>query len=119
MFFFFQAEDGIRDHCVTGVQTCALPICSRRRRALADRGLSACSGGLERGRSGAKQPRSLSGDADGDNLVLFRIQVLHHRSCRGEGDFVLSRTASEDQANAYLLVSYHVCPVLSLTLRDV
>src|SRR5260221_3791002 len=25
-FFFFQAEDGIRDHCVTGVQTCALPL---------------------------------------------------------------------------------------------
>src|SRR3712207_7420097 len=29
MFFFFQAEDGIRDIGVTGVQTCALPI-SRR-----------------------------------------------------------------------------------------
>src|SRR5436190_1592054 len=28
VFFFFQAEDGIRDHCVTGVQTCALPIYS-------------------------------------------------------------------------------------------
>src|SRR5438034_11723314 len=28
MCFFFQAEDGIRDHCVTGVQTCALPICA-------------------------------------------------------------------------------------------
>src|SRR5689334_24629610 len=27
-FFFFQAEDGIRDGTVTGVQTCALPICS-------------------------------------------------------------------------------------------
>src|SRR5262249_56987596 len=27
-FFFFQAEDGIRDWSVTGVQTCALPICS-------------------------------------------------------------------------------------------
>src|SRR5207249_5885118 len=27
-FFFFQAEDGIRDRNVTGVQTCALPICS-------------------------------------------------------------------------------------------
>src|SRR5229473_4329117 len=26
MFFFFQAEDGIRDKLVTGVQTCALPI---------------------------------------------------------------------------------------------
>src|SRR5207248_8541216 len=25
--FFFQAEDGIRDRTVTGVQTCALPIC--------------------------------------------------------------------------------------------
>src|SRR2546430_9484358 len=44
-FFFFQAEDGIRDLTVTGVQTCALPIslpaflasrartCSRRYRA--------------------------------------------------------------------------------------
>src|SRR5438445_835359 len=29
--FFFQAEDGIRDIGVTGVQTCALPIFSRRR----------------------------------------------------------------------------------------
>src|SRR5574340_1656973 len=28
LFFFFQAEDGIRDLLVTGVQTCALPICS-------------------------------------------------------------------------------------------
>src|SRR2546429_7021865 len=26
LFFFFQAEDGIRDVAVTGVQTCALPI---------------------------------------------------------------------------------------------
>src|SRR3989454_4567685 len=26
IFFFFQAEDGIRDYKVTGVQTCALPI---------------------------------------------------------------------------------------------
>src|SRR5690606_41008265 len=28
-FFFFQAEDGIRDFHVTGVQTCALPICGK------------------------------------------------------------------------------------------
>src|SRR5688572_32523933 len=28
IFFFFQAEDGIRDLTVTGVQTCALPIWS-------------------------------------------------------------------------------------------
>ena len=29
IFFFFQAEDGIRDYKVTGVQTCALPICDK------------------------------------------------------------------------------------------
>src|SRR3712207_6939304 len=35
LFFFFQAEDGIRDIGVTGVQTCALPISGRpaRRRS--------------------------------------------------------------------------------------
>src|SRR5256885_17003821 len=31
LFFFFQAEDGIRDYKVTGVQTCALPISARER----------------------------------------------------------------------------------------
>src|SRR5215813_14349584 len=32
VFFFFQAEDGIRDADVTGVQTCALPIFRTRSR---------------------------------------------------------------------------------------
>src|SRR6266446_6556016 len=32
-FFFFQAEDGIRDYKVTGVQTCALPISNEIRAA--------------------------------------------------------------------------------------
>src|SRR3989454_9424089 len=35
-FFFFQAEDGIRDYKVTGVQTCALPISLDDFRALAE-----------------------------------------------------------------------------------
>src|SRR3989440_1890280 len=34
LFFFFQAEDGIRDLIVTGVQTCALPISHRIIRAV-------------------------------------------------------------------------------------
>src|SRR5437868_14570929 len=34
IFFFFQAEDGIRDRNVTGVQTCALPICAEMRQAM-------------------------------------------------------------------------------------
>src|SRR2546430_12424015 len=33
MLFFFQAEDGIRDLTVTGVQTCALPISVPHRRS--------------------------------------------------------------------------------------
>src|SRR5205823_9600428 len=40
----FQAEDGIRDKLVTGVQTCALPICRRKRKLRLGRHWSAfCS----------------------------------------------------------------------------
>src|SRR5690606_21083191 len=60
-FFFFQAEDGIRDFHVTGVQTCALPILGDRRaddrraaasRRLVRRGLSVVrrGGGAGNGR---------------------------------------------------------------------
>src|SRR2546426_2979804 len=43
--FFFQAEDGIRDYKVTGVQTCALPISSSR----LERNASHRPSGLQRG----------------------------------------------------------------------
>src|SRR2546430_7071436 len=51
LFFFFQAEDGIRDLTVTGVQTCALPISTsaaisantRDRKFASDRTRSAAS----------------------------------------------------------------------------
>src|SRR2546422_11734143 len=46
-FFFFQAEDGIRDVAVTGVQTCALPISGPagwRARARPPRGTPATAG---------------------------------------------------------------------------
>src|SRR6266850_6360919 len=46
VFFFFQAEDGIRDYKVTGVQTCALPICDRS-------GGPDCSSGRRAARSAA------------------------------------------------------------------
>src|SRR6266404_3280673 len=46
LFFFFQAEDGIRDKLVTGVQTCALPISrncvASRARISASRGCCHC-----------------------------------------------------------------------------
>src|SRR5690554_7782336 len=40
MFFFFQAEDGIRDADVTGVQTCALPISKPKQREAIDVGVT-------------------------------------------------------------------------------
>src|SRR5260370_1998720 len=53
-FFFFQAEDGIRDSSVTGVQTCALPISEAtppsRRRASASTSAKA-SGPPARGKA--------------------------------------------------------------------
>src|SRR5256885_4496458 len=45
-FFFFQAEDGIRDYKVTGVQTCALPISHIKRRATNHKPASPGSGWL-------------------------------------------------------------------------
>src|SRR2546421_5010092 len=53
-FFFFQAEDGIRDLIVTGVQTCALPISRRRRRPRQRARHSAGEQG--NGRTGAGRP---------------------------------------------------------------
>src|SRR6266702_7754 len=66
-FFFFQAEDGIRDGHVTGVQTCALPILVRRDCALAVDPLRARAGGApgpDLGRSpacGARASRQTQG----------------------------------------------------------
>src|SRR6266545_3516719 len=59
--FFFQAEDGIRDKLVTGVQTCALPISAGRPRRPTHRprqGPRAAGGGREAGRGRAGRPRA-------------------------------------------------------------
>src|SRR2546425_2582332 len=80
VFFFFQAEDGIRDKLVTGVQTCALPISRVLRRA---RGAGHAAGGRGAGPRLAARPQA-SGDrrqgrqAEGgtlpDALRLFRSE---------------------------------------------
>src|SRR6476660_5312017 len=63
VFFFFQAEDGIRDDLVTGVQTCALPIFdlglgSRDGLGLGDLGLGSRDGlGLPSPRSRSEERR--------------------------------------------------------------
>src|SRR5437773_1228175 len=63
--FFFQAEDGIRDRDVTGVQTCALPICRASRRPDA----VVCVDDAE--------PVRVSARRDGDFLELRHIQGFH------------------------------------------
>src|SRR5467141_4260910 len=50
-FFFFQAEYGIRDSSVTGVQTCALPISRGRAKVLAGVGSNATAATIERARA--------------------------------------------------------------------
>src|SRR5256885_7497786 len=59
-FFFFQAEDGIRDYKVTGVQTCALPICARGQPVQDDRGAGRARGGAAAGRTQPMSPADLS-----------------------------------------------------------
>src|SRR5947209_17887055 len=71
--FFFQAEDGIRDIGVTGVQTCALPI-----RAFAPHGRAAVRGARRRG-----QP---SGNASGPPRSEERRVGKECRSGWGEED---------------------------------
>src|SRR5229473_3758264 len=61
-FFFFQAEDGIRDKLVTGVQTCALPISGAREAAArirADRAARDCRASSAEQRGGAVRPHRL------------------------------------------------------------
>src|SRR5690606_41086962 len=66
VFFFFQAEDGIRDFHVTGVQTCALPIYPDRRAPVRRRrtrtaGSDAGRPAQRRGRRRESGPRAAAG----------------------------------------------------------
>src|SRR3712207_9363104 len=70
VIFFFQAEDGIRDIGVTGVQTCALPI---SRRGDVDRADD------HRGRGGAARALARRGDGGG----RARPVQIGRASCRG------------------------------------
>src|SRR2546425_11060386 len=77
MFFFFQAEDGIRDKLVTGVQTCALP---RFRRSI-----SAAAGSGER-----------AADASVNRVsAIGATLVKRHASC-----FIVGKPSSANRAIA-------------------
>src|SRR2546422_7308782 len=69
-FFFFQAEDGIRDVAVTGVQTCALPISNPQ-----VAGLSAEEGAKIAASVAALQEAAAGSDY---KLIRKRIDELNH-----------------------------------------
>src|SRR5262249_58640851 len=72
-FFFFQAEDGIRDWSVTGVQTCALPIYT----------LATVQSIATQSLHGAKSLDQAGGDFEGRLLALAR--EIGRASCRERG----------------------------------
>src|SRR5437870_6579254 len=93
VFFFFQAEDGIRDGHVTGVQTCALPIyvpkgsdlwCRRQLRGKAA-SLILCLSVLDGG--SPKDPRSAP--------LVARLQIGSRSEERRVGKECRSRRAPE------------------------
>src|SRR5438552_7309473 len=76
VFFFFQAEDGIRDDLVTGVQTCALPIYredSLIGRVFAGRTRAPAGGSRQRRDSPLEQPE-----------LLTQFEVFLHHLLRSE-----------------------------------
>src|SRR5256884_1594748 len=86
VFFFFQAEDGIRDVAVTGVQTCALPILRRMVAALLKDGrhearLNAPVLGLRRAAHGALL-QTANGTEPFDAVVLACHSEIGRASCR-------------------------------------
>src|SRR5207302_3930022 len=81
--FFFQAEDGIRDFHVTGVQTCALPICLR---------LALCGRGFALHVDAAAEMRSF-GDRD-----AWRDDVAVDRSVVADVDLVAGGHVARDLA---------------------
>src|SRR5256885_6757588 len=82
--FFFQAEDGIRDYKVTGVQTCALPICERRpaggRLPLADHARD--PGRLRRRKAGWDPRLLVAGDASEPRPAAAAAGQIGRASCR-------------------------------------
>src|SRR2546425_10562837 len=75
--FFFQAEDGIRDKLVTGVQTCALPISPaqalQRAQALAPDGATARRLAMAQAAAAPALAPQMSGSHDSDGNTTLRV----------------------------------------------
>src|SRR2546425_8664624 len=95
-FFFFQAEDGIRDKLVTGVQTCALPIFVHARLVPLLAVLAAAPQGGHRVHTPPLEPRERG-----------------HREARGEADVEPAvAVRSEEHTSELQSLAYLVCRLL-------
>src|SRR5207302_6196478 len=70
LFFFFQAEDGIRDFHVTGVQTCALPICPVY-----------CASAVTRRKRSKESCTATGYDSSGRPGAKPKLSLVHGRPC--------------------------------------
>src|SRR5699024_6102175 len=77
MLFFFQAEDGIRDRNVTGVQTCALPISVSGARDIADKLLASLSSILLYWYHYSHNGERIQPETDDDSIGGHFLHLLH------------------------------------------
>src|SRR5690606_40731254 len=96
--FFFQAEDGIRDFHVTGVQTCALPISSRGRVELGE----VWRPGLTHWELG---PLTLLGPDDGGAPLLRAERIRVTPSWRGLFDGEIGRASCRERVESAVVAA--------------
>src|SRR2546429_1390510 len=89
LFFFFQAEDGIRDVAVTGVQTCALPISESR-------------GAFDEGAETESDQENLQAAIGGNG----RDRLLHDLELASLDGYVIEEDGGEDRKSTRLNSSH-------------
>src|SRR2546430_12289310 len=98
--FFFQAEDGIRDLTVTGVQTCALPIFSQN------------AIGIDLGADGVTANDTGDGDAGANDLQNFSVLSEDRKSTR------LNSSHSQISYAVFCLKKQKLCSTIVYTSAD-
>src|SRR5205823_1362476 len=111
LFFFFQAEDGIRDKLVTGVQTCALPILTVAMNCLVVPGLTVAEAGMivtETGGGGGalpppQEPRTREAARMGINNTAVRMRSPGRAGTThvSTGNVLLSKDFTRVSSSAY------------------
>src|SRR3712207_1274808 len=134
-FFFFQAEDGIRDIGVTGVQTCALPISNRILREEVDGKVIVRTGRRIPGVSpiggtfhpisvvrmavedayGAEERRE--GEAGSPDEQAFRTEKITRSTCRAVSEYAF-RQAQKMGGKVYGGPKWTVSPVYEGMLKE-